>query len=83
MEFLKINLNLEYLKGNFTPIYKMNPMITHLLYADNILIMAKANIRNAESIMHIVQNMKCLIDLDVNENQSTVFLVKGLKMSNR
>lgn len=43
MEFLTINLDLENIKGTLSPIHKINPIIAHLLYADDIFIMAKAN----------------------------------------
>lgn len=77
MEFLTINLDLEYIKGNLTPIHKINPIITHLLCADDILIMAKANILNAERIRHTLHSLKCFTGLDVNE--STVYFSKGAK----
>lgn len=73
MEFLTINLDLEYMKGNFTPIYKIEPLITHLLYVYDIIILAKASITNANCIRKTFQNLKILAGLDLNEKKSTLY----------
>lgn len=73
LEFLSINLEMEFLKGNITPIYNIEPIITHLLCADDILILAKATKENAECIMQIFQSLKTFTGLDLNQNKSTLF----------
>lgn len=73
MEFLTISLDVEPLKGNINPIYKIDPVITHLLYADDILIMAKVTTKNAECIL------KHVAGLNLNENKFTLFFGKGAK----
>lgn len=83
MEFLIINLEVEHLKGDITPSYKIDPMITHLLYADDILIMAKAAKENAECILHTFQLLKSLTGLDLNENKSTLFSVEEQIISSK
>lgn len=79
MEFLSINLHLEYIKGNLSLIHNINPIITHLLYVDDILIMAKANISSADCIMHTFHNLKVFTGLDINENKSIVYFSKESK----
>lgn len=63
--------------------WKIDPMITHLLYADDILIMAKAAKENAECILHTFQLLKNLTGLDLNENKSTLFSVEELIISRK
>lgn len=60
MEYRTINLDMEQLKGNITPIYKTEPVITHLIYADDVLIMGKATTENANCIKHIFQKLSYL-----------------------
>lgn len=78
-KFLTINLDVELMKGNINPIYKVEPMITHLLYADDILIMAKATTKNAECILNVFRDLKLAAGLNLNENKSTLFFRKGAK----
>lgn len=79
MEFLTINLNIEHIKGNFNPIYNIQTMIMHLLYADDILILAKATIENAISIQEVFQRLQQFTGLEINERKSTLFFRKGAK----
>lgn len=79
MEFLTLKLDIDFLKGNISPIYQAEPIITHLLYADDILIMAKATKGNAEIIYHILQDMKFYSGLELNTEKSKIFFSKGAK----
>lgn len=72
MEFLSISLDVEYIKGNITPIYNIEPMITHLLYADDILILTKATTENSKSIQQVFQMLNELTGLNLNENKPTL-----------
>lgn len=67
MEFLTINLDMEYLKGNISP----------YTYVDDILILTKETIENAKSIHSTVQVLNTFTGLDINENKSTMFFSKG------
>lgn len=68
---------MEHTKGNIAPIYKTKPLIIHLIYVDDILIMVKATRENAECIRHIFHNLRILSGLDLNENKLTLFFNKG------
>lgn len=37
-------LDLEYIKENISPIYEVEPILTHLLYVENILILTKESV---------------------------------------
>jgi hypothetical protein len=79
MEFLSLNMEVEFIKGNLSPIYQVEPIITHLLYADDILILAKATTNNAETIQQILQRVTNFTGLDINSGKSSVFFSKGAK----
>lgn len=83
MEFLTVCLDVEYLKGNLSPIYNIDSIITHLLYVDDILIMAKATKKNAECILHTFQLLKSPTGLSLNEDKSTLFFSKGANNKSR
>lgn len=57
------------MRGHLSPIYKVKPMITYLLYANDILIMDKATASNAQTNQHNFQHLKYLSSLDLNENK--------------
>lgn len=77
MEFLTIQLDMDLLKGNFIPIYNVELMITHLLYADDILIPDKSTIGNAQSIQKTFQLLHEVTGLALNENKSNIYFSKG------
>lgn len=79
MEYLSILLYLEYLNGNLTPVYLVEPQVTHLLYANDILIMAKATKDGAQAINRSMQMMQINAGLVMNENKSSMFFSKGTK----
>jgi hypothetical protein len=77
MEYLTINLEMEFLKGNLSPIYQIEPVVTHLIYADDILILTKATVQNATCIKHVFQNLNNITGLELNPKKTTLFLSKG------
>lgn len=79
MEFLSINFEMEYVKGNITPIYKIEPMVTHLLYANDILIMAKFTTKMLIAFSTYSQNLRSRTGLGLNEYKSILFCSKGAK----
>lgn len=79
MEFLIIYLDVECLKGNIIPIYKTEPMITHLLYVDDILILTKATTKNAECIQYIFHDVHTITGLELDSRKSTLFFSKGAR----
>lgn len=83
MEFLTINLDMELHKGNLNPIYQIEPLITRLIYADDILILTKATVQNAIGIEHVFQNLNNITELELNPKKSTLFLSKGATNKNQ
>ena len=79
MEFLTILLDIEFYEENLMPIYKTDPMVTHLLYADDILIMTKACDKSAYAISSVMQRMHYLTGLEMNENKSCLYFSKGAR----
>lgn len=79
MEHLTILFDMEYLNGNLLPIYQNEPIITHLLYAHDILVLTKATICNAESMKHIFLVWENVSGLNLNANKSTLFFSKKAK----
>lgn len=79
MEYLTIMMDMEYFKDNISPIYQVEPLITHLPHTDDILILTKATMDNAECIKHIFQILENHTGLDLNYNKYTMFFSKGAK----
>lgn len=73
MEFISINLVSGYLKGNLSPSYNMDPVITHLIYVDDLLILSKATTDIANSITRDFDEMKSFAWLIVNTSKIRVF----------
>lgn len=75
-------LDPEYLNDNLTPIYQVESLVTHVLFADYRLIMSKATIDSAITINRVMQNMKENAGLVMNENKSNIFFRKrGLQLA--
>lgn len=83
MEFMTINLDMEFFKCNIKPIYQTEPLITHLIYADDILILTKATIENAKCIKHVFQDLNNIAGLELNSKKSMLFLSKGATNKNK
>lgn len=66
MEYCSISLDLEYLKANLKPIYNNNPIITHLIYADDLLVFYKYH---SGSIYAITNVLELLSEIGLNTNE--------------
>lgn len=71
---------LEQIKGNLTLIYKCEPIISHLLYANDLLNFTTASIENAKIIKNIMQALKQHTRLVLNEEKSKSYFSKGFTM---
>lgn len=79
MEYFSILLELEHILGNLLPIHRTEPIINHLLYDDDILIMYKAIVDNAHSIKKAIPLLDLNSGLSMNEQKSILFFSKGTK----
>lgn len=57
MELLSIKMESEHLLSDISLIYNMDLVINHLIYADDILIFSKANLKSATTIKSIFTNL--------------------------
>lgn len=74
---------MAHLKGNLSPMYKNEPVINHLLYADDLLVFAKATIGNDKTIKNVIQNLENRASLVMNEQKSKLFFSKGAQPKSR
>lgn len=82
MEFLSLSFELEHVGGNISPIYKCEPILNHLIYADDLLICAKASLNNAVTVKWVLSTLKDKSGLVINEQESKPFAAK-VYMENR
>lgn len=68
-----ILLDMEIYEGNITPIFLIEPSLTHLLNADDIAVFAKASARNAKSVNKIMHIIKKSMGLEMNEHKANLF----------
>ena len=52
------------------------PAVSHLLFADDSLILMRADVRNAESLRRALDNYCAALGQLVNEAKSSIFLVR-------
>lgn len=72
-------LDMGQLKDKLTPIYQVEPIITHLLHADNILIRSKATKESAHAINRTMQMMQQVASLMLSDNKSNIVFSKGAR----
>lgn len=77
MEYFTILMETELMKGNIKPINRTKPCITHLLYADDLLIFLNADTQSAKSVAKIFTRLEKHVGLKVNDFKSKIYFSKG------
>jgi hypothetical protein len=70
MEFFSLMMYKEHKAGNFQPIFNQDPCVTHLLYADDLMIFSKAKLKHAKVIKDIMRKLKDLTGLNINNSRN-------------
>lgn len=73
MKSMFIKLEAAVRKKDITPISNTQPCISHLIYADDVILFAIANDKNAYTIRHITQQMVVAMGLYINEIKTRVY----------
>lgn len=73
MEFFTLLLEVGMDNKMLEPVNKFKPAISHLLYADNVMILLAATTRNANYITCIFSRMEETIGLRINQTKSQNF----------
>lgn len=76
MEFLTLQMEIEQIKGNLKPVNRNLPSITHLLYADDLLLFMNADLNSAQTIVKIFGYLKDFAGLQINESKSKAYFSK-------
>jgi hypothetical protein len=77
MEYFSIQMELEQIRGNLRPVNRISPSITHLLYADDLLIFMNADINSVQSLAKILEKMENIAGLQINESKSKAYFSKN------
>lgn len=79
MEFFSILMHRAAYVDKIKPIYAQETGISHLIYADDLMIFTKATAGNATTINDILEQLKNYAGLDINLLKSKVYFSKGAK----
>jgi exonuclease III len=77
MEYFSILMDIETIKGNIKHINRIQPYISHLIYADDLMIFVKANKENAESVKNIFARLNKNAGLQLNKTKSKAYFSKS------
>ena len=73
MEYFTILMDLNLINQRISPINRVKPIVSHLIYADNLMIFIKANANSAHSMKEIFDNMYSNAGLMINECKSKIY----------
>lgn len=76
MEYLSLLMEDGVSLGNLSPLTKIIPMVTHLLYADDVMFFLEASIQNANEIQHILHVFGETTGLHINKLNSRFISAK-------
>lgn len=80
MEYLSLLFEIDHLEGKLMATYKNDPVISHLLYVNGLLVFAKATVNNAHSIKGVMQKLENHAGLWLNEQKYKILFSKGARM---
>lgn len=85
MELITHLINNEINNKNWTPYKFINkpPHISHLLFADDILLFAKANKKSIDNIYNVITTFSTLSGLNLNLSKSKVWVSKIVNQHKR
>lgn len=78
MEYFTLLMDEKVREGQISPITDYDNKLTHLIYADDIIVFTKANAQTAIAISVVFQTMKRVTDLELSCEKSNVFFGKGV-----
>lgn len=72
-------------QGYLKPIYSIQPCVSHLLYADDVMFLLEATVQNVKECTRIFDDLKTEIyyGLQLNKVKSKVYSADNLKTSNK
>lgn len=82
MEYFTLLMDEKVREGLISPILEFNNKLTHLIYADDIIVFTKATTQTATAIWEVFNNMKRITGLELSCEKSNVFFGKGVELCN-
>lgn len=73
MEYLSLKLEDSASHGKLKPVSKLQPIMSHLLYADAVLFFLEATLDNATELELTLEDLKNNASLQINELKSKVY----------
>ncbi|XP_020250145.1 uncharacterized protein LOC109827551 [Asparagus officinalis] len=80
MEFWSISMEVATISGKIQNIKKNhNLQVSHLLFADDMLVFCRANRNSFEGINNLLESLTLYIGLSINKSKSRIFFSKGCR----
>ena len=79
MEFWSIGMTLSAVFGKLQPLKRGQEGITHLFFADDVLVFCKENTGSAKTHSKLLEDLHLNIGLQMNKNKSKLYLSEGCK----
>ena len=79
MEFWTIGMQLAKMSGKPQPLKRGHEEITHLLFADDMLVFCRGDKSSASTLNVLLEDLYLNTGLQVNKGKSKMFLSKGCK----
>lgn len=76
MEWFTLQMELAHNQGLIQPVFNHQPYVTHLLYADDLLVVIKGNLKAAEKIKDIFRDLESFAGLKLNEMKTKCYFNK-------
>lgn len=83
MEFFTLQMELACHNSLIQPLFKHNPNVNHLLYADDLIIAIRASSSAAQGLLHIFDQLQLFVGLELNTNKSKCYFSKYCTSKNQ
>lgn len=83
MEWFSLQMEIECHQNNVIPVHKITPKITHLIYADDLIIVIKASTHAIDTLKDIFYHLELYGELKLNEGKTKCYFNKFCKDKQR
>lgn len=67
MEWFTLQMEIACLHKKISPVYKIEPIVSHPIYADDPIIVTKATLTAVETINEIFKQLETTVGMKLNE----------------